>query len=297
MKKTSTVHYYLYTFCRYFVATMILLYGFAKILGTQFSSPLMTYDTPVGELSGMELTWFYFGYSYPYTLFIALSQIAASMLLFFRKTVRLGIILFLCIMTNIVVIDITYGVDVDAFIMALLLTAMGVFIFVSEFKQFVHYFFTQPSLYTTATMPNWVNKLHKIKYMYIPLVCIGLFSMLYYVKTEYMNQNNSIFYGTWQLEKGDSSFQKLYFEGSSFQTVALGNADASRKGKFTFDTKAHTVTLSSYPNAYLEKIYTQADFVIDTNKRETLFKGTYELYNNQLTLKSDAAELLFKKIR
>ena len=65
MRPTSKLHYYIYTFCRYFAASMILIYGFAKIIGTQFRSSLITYDTPVGALDGMRLVWFYFGYSYP----------------------------------------------------------------------------------------------------------------------------------------------------------------------------------------------------------------------------------------
>jgi len=58
------IHFYLHTFCRYFLATIIISYAFAKILGTQFTSQPSTYDKPVGLLSGFELTWYYYGYSF-----------------------------------------------------------------------------------------------------------------------------------------------------------------------------------------------------------------------------------------
>ena len=71
------VHFYLHTFCRYFLATMILSYAFAKILGTQFTTQPSTYDQPVGSLSGFNLTWYYYGYSFSYGVFIAISQITS----------------------------------------------------------------------------------------------------------------------------------------------------------------------------------------------------------------------------
>jgi len=297
MSPHNKIHYYLYTFCRYFAATMILIYAFAKIIGTQFTTPLLTYDTPVGSLSGMQLTWFYFGYSYSYALFIAFSQIIASMLLFFRKTVRLGSVLFLCIMANIVAVDIAFDVDFDAFIMAIVLTFMGLFIFLSEFPLIMEYFIKKPSLYRRDNMPNWVNKIHKIKFIYIPLAFFGFFSILYYANNTFTEQNANDFYGVWQLEKGDTAFNKLYFEGNRFQTVEFGKTNVDRSGQFAFDTLSKKISLKSYPKAYLNKIYTQSNFVIDTAKRETLFSGKFELDNDLLKLKNESATLIFRKIR
>lgn len=297
MRSPNKLHYYLYTFCRYFAATMILIYAFAKIIGTQFTTPLLTYDTPVGSLSGMQLTWFYFGYSYSYALFIAFSQIIASMLLFFRKTVRLGSVLFLCIMANIVAVDIAFDVDFDAFIMAIVLTLMGLFIFLSEFPLIVEYFIKKPSLYRKDNMPNWVNKIHKIKFIYIPLAFFGFFSLLYYANNTFTEQNENDFYGVWQLEKGDTEFNKIYFEGNRFQIVELGQINVDRTGEFKYDMSTKKITLKSYPKAYLNKIYTQANSVIDTTKRETLFSGKFELDNDFLKLKKEGTTLIFRKIR
>lgn len=297
MEKKNSLHYYLYTFCRYFSATMLLIYGFAKIIGTQFTTPLITYDTPVGALGGMELVWFYFGYSYSYTLFIALSQITASLLLFFRKTVRLGTVLFLCIMVNIIAVDLAYEVDLDALIMAVVLTCMGLFIFLSEFPLFLRYFLHEPSLYQKDNMPRWINKIHSFKFLYIPAAFIGFFVLLSYVNSS--TANSTKFSGVWQLEKGDAKFHKLYFEGDAFQTVAAGTTEADRKGRFVFDSIGKKIVFNSYPNEYLKELYSKMEtgIVIDTTKREKLFDGKYELKGTTLKLKSGGTELLFKKIR
>ncbi|MEM1216291.1 MAG: hypothetical protein AAGJ82_11430, partial [Bacteroidota bacterium] len=101
----TKLHPILHTIARYFLASIILMYAVGKIMGTQFSSSPSIWDKNIGELSGFELTWFYFGYSFWYGVFIAGSQIIAACLLFFKQTTRLGIVLYLSIMVNILVLD------------------------------------------------------------------------------------------------------------------------------------------------------------------------------------------------
>ena len=295
MQKPTTLHYYLYTFCRYFSATMLLIYGFAKIIGTQFTTSLSTYDTPIGALSGMDLVWFYYGYSYPYAVFIALSQITAAFLLFFRKTVRLGAILFLCIMVNIIAVDVAFDVDFDAFIMAVILTCMGLFIVLSEFPLLVKYLITEPNLYQKSDMPNWINKIHTLKFIYIPVVFIGFFALLSYANASESGKNE--FYGVWQLQKGNTNLNKLYFEGDAFETVASGKTEVDRRGRISFNSATKAITFKSYPNAYIKELYLKPGMAIDTTKRERLFDGKFELNGNTLKLKNDTTELLYKKIR
>ena len=140
------LHPVFHTLARYFLATMILMYAIAKIMGTQFSSTPSIWDKSIGELSGFELMWFYYGYSFWYGVFIAGSQIIAAFLLFFRRTTRIGIVLYLSIMANIVAVDIAYGIDA-AIGMALVLTAVALFVFLSEYKAFFHFFLHQPPLF------------------------------------------------------------------------------------------------------------------------------------------------------
>lgn len=172
---------------------MILSYASAKILGTQFTTQPSTYDKPVGLLSGFELTWYYYGYSFWYGLFIALSQIASAILLFFRRTTRLGILLFLSFMINILLVDFAYDID-GAKGMAVVLTIMALFVFFSEFPLFYKYFLEEPPLFQDKDRPSWVNKFSKVKWVYIPLVFVGFYLLLSILKEKYMGQNQ--FYGT-----------------------------------------------------------------------------------------------------
>lgn len=98
---------------------MMLLYGFAKLNGSQFTILDSELDKPLGEVSGFWLTWYYFGYSAVYGSFIALVQVAGGVLLMFRKTTLLGACVLLPAVTNILLVDIFYSIAPDALLVAL----------------------------------------------------------------------------------------------------------------------------------------------------------------------------------
>ena len=230
------VHFYLHTFCRYFLATMILSYAFAKILGTQFTTQPSTYDQPVGSLSGFNLTWYYYGYSFSYGVFIAISQITSSLLLFFRKTTRVGVVLFLSFMVNILLVDYAYDIQ-GAKGMATIMTIMALFIFLSEYPLFIKY----------TDRPNWINKIRKTKWVYIPLVFIGLFFGLSTLKTKFMGKNQ--FYGTWHNTDTTARFENFNFEvANTFKINGKHNLEPIANGQYSFTNDI--IILKTYTKEY-----------------------------------------------
>ncbi|HEX5726958.1 MAG TPA: hypothetical protein VFX98_15895 [Longimicrobiaceae bacterium] len=100
----------LYTFCRYVVAFEMCMYGFAKVFRVQFTTPLSTLDTPLGDVEGMRLVWYFFGHSDAYRLLIALGEIGGGVLLLFRRTTLLGAVVLVPILANIVLVDALFGI-------------------------------------------------------------------------------------------------------------------------------------------------------------------------------------------
>jgi hypothetical protein len=96
----------LYLAARYYAAFTLLSYGFAKVMGAQFTVLDSQLARPMGEVSGFWLTWYYFGYSATYAAIIAWTQICGAVLLCFRRTALLGAILLLPVALNIVAIDV-----------------------------------------------------------------------------------------------------------------------------------------------------------------------------------------------
>ena len=281
------VHFYLYTFCRYFLATFIISYAFAKILGTQFTSQPSVYDRPIGSLSGFQLTWYYYGYSYWYGLVIAVTQIISALLLFFRKTTRLGVILYLTFMVNITMVDFAYGID-EAKGMALILTLMALFILLSDYKLFYKYFITEPELFAEDERPNWLKKAKIVKFIYIPLVFIGIFFLLSAMKKKYMGMNE--FYGTWE---NTANGDRLHFEaGNSFQIMKKNEVKRLSSGVYNFTRDSLKLQIVSD-----SEIFSNTNVSSPKSKPVYYLKGKYKLADQSLNITSDETVLNFKRIR
>lgn len=275
-KKT---HLFLYTFCRYFLATMIISYAFAKLFETQFVSQPSVYDKPIGTLNGFQLTWYYYGYSYWYGMVIAVTQIISALLLFFRRTTRIGIVLFLTFMVNILLVDFAYNIE-GAKGMALTLTLMAIFVFLSDYKNLLKYFLAEPPLFSDEERPKWHIKLNKVKFAYIPLVFIGFFLLLTALKQKYMAKNQ--FSGTWEnVENAD----RLYFEAANTFQINKQFANSSYvNGEYRF-TKDSLI---------LKRSGKEKKVVADSTH---LYSGKYQLKGNELMVISGGKNTIFKKIR
>ncbi|MBD2769893.1 hypothetical protein IC235_18545 [Hymenobacter sp. BT664] len=289
-------HLYLFTFSRYFLATIILMYAFGKIVGTQFSSQPSVYDRPVSSLSGFELTWFYYGYSYWYGMFLAGSQITAALLLFFRRTTRLGVMLYLAIIGNIVVLDFAYDIE-GAKGMAVLLTVLALFVFLSEWRVFYQYFLAEPAAFEGMEQPIWFNRTRRVKLVYIAAVFLGFWALTTTLKTKYMAQNQ--FYGTWQVQGREPAWNRLHFEAANtFSLYEPGQAKPSRQGFYRFNDARHELTLQVEPPSSRPQRESNEVLYPDSTQLETFFTGRYELKPRQLRLRGANGQFLtFTRIR
>lgn len=96
----------LYLAARFYAAFMLLSYGFAKVMGAQFTVLDSQLAKPLGDVSGFWLTWYYFGYSAFYSALVAWTQILGAVLLCFRRTTLVGALVLFPVMVNIVGIDV-----------------------------------------------------------------------------------------------------------------------------------------------------------------------------------------------
>lgn len=106
---------------RYVTALVVLVYGFAKLNGAQFTILDSELDKPMGQVSGFWLTWYYFGYSPVYGNLLGLAEVCGALLLTFPRSTLLGAAILAPVLGNIVLIDVCFGVDPGAAIIACLL--------------------------------------------------------------------------------------------------------------------------------------------------------------------------------
>lgn len=106
---------------RWVAAALCILYGFAKLNGSQFVVLDSELARPMGEVSGYWLTWYYFSYSPTYGAIIALVQVAGGILLTFRRTALLAALALVPVFVNILLIDLFFRIALGATLAALLI--------------------------------------------------------------------------------------------------------------------------------------------------------------------------------
>jgi uncharacterized membrane protein YphA (DoxX/SURF4 family) len=136
--------YWLRVAIRMFLALVFLTYSIAKLLGTQFIDSGPTLEKPVGELSGFELTWVYFGYSKLFSWFIAGGQLTAAILLLFDRTARLGATVLLPITTNIVIVNFAFNISSDTKVVSVIYLILNVILILSEWRSWWRFFIVEP---------------------------------------------------------------------------------------------------------------------------------------------------------
>lgn len=157
---------------RYYLAALMLGYGFYKVIQLQFPYPsLRTLVAPFGDGSPMGLAWKFMGYSPAYNFFTGMGEVVGGMLLFYRRTTTLGAAILVAVLSNVVMINICYDVPVKLFSSILLLFA---FFFIALdgkrlFRLFISNQATSPNIYR----PHFKNKRIQIGALIIKILIVG----------------------------------------------------------------------------------------------------------------------------
>jgi hypothetical protein len=112
-------------YVRYALAATMITYGVDKVIELQFSSPtpdrlLQTY----GESSPMGLLWTFMGFSALYCFFGGAAEMLGGLLLSFRRTTLLGALVCIGVLTNVVMLNMSFDVPVKLYSSHLLAQAL-----------------------------------------------------------------------------------------------------------------------------------------------------------------------------
>ncbi|KAA0991939.1 hypothetical protein [Dyadobacter aurulentus] len=238
---------------RYWLAYSISVYGFAKILKTQLQSPEFNLDMPLGDLSGFALTWYYFGYSYTLAVILGLFQVGGSILLLFRRTTLIGVMVLLPVMVNIVLINMFYQIASGAFFNSVIYTISLTFLLLLDFKKLKAAFWD-----LVERLPRVSDKSGVLKNALRFLVIAAAFTTIqsYFV----IHKTDNVLKGTWKVEKltknnqtvesaawltDTKAWNKVYFAGWSGCAFSPNpyryKADESLTGSYEFDSLKNSI--------------------------------------------------------
>ncbi|AYB31847.1 hypothetical protein [Chryseolinea soli] len=161
---------------RYAVALDLSMFGWQKIFHLQMVSPLGLLDLPFSSLSGEDLTWSYFGHSYPMVVAIGSLQILGSFLLLFNRTRLLALFTLLPVLLNIVLIDFFYGLDWGERLYASVIFGELLYLLLSEYDRLVEFFFKAQTAMPSVVFKNMhIKKGMRLSVIGIPLLLIAAY--------------------------------------------------------------------------------------------------------------------------
>ena len=121
---------------RFYACVLFCIYGVGKSVqfgsGGEFPAEMLKSD-----MTGQEVMWFFFGYSLIYPLIVGGTQVVGGILLLFERTKLLGVLILLPVVTNIIILDLVYSVNVGALLYAISLLFALFFIMYWERKKVV----------------------------------------------------------------------------------------------------------------------------------------------------------------
>ncbi|HEX6086354.1 MAG TPA: hypothetical protein VF266_17630 [Thermoanaerobaculia bacterium] len=116
---------FLHTYVRFALGYVMLVYGFSKVIPTQFPAPTLDrLVQPFGQASPMGLLWTFMGASAPYVIFTGAGEVLGGLLLTMRRTALIGAIVSAAVMLHVAVLNFCYDVPVKIFSTLLLFEAL-----------------------------------------------------------------------------------------------------------------------------------------------------------------------------
>jgi hypothetical protein len=253
---------------RYLSAFVLLIYGFAKVNGSQFTILDSELDKPLRQVSGFWLTWYYFGYSSFYGAFVAFAQITGAMMLTLTRTTLLGSCILAAVLTNVVLIDVFYSIDLGATLIALILACAMMWLISKKRLELLALFWPRSkghSVPNNLIGPAWIVR---------AVMLLSAFGFTYWV-ANYNNRAPTPLDGVWEV----------------IQIMPRSVAVQLPK-KIFFERNRAYMCVFRFPNGE----YVTHHFEIDRSRKQIriwkqwldkgdlIFAGTYQLSGTALTV-------------
>jgi uncharacterized membrane protein YphA (DoxX/SURF4 family) len=222
----------LITVIRYYLASVILSYGFAKVFTSQFPHLMANMDARFIELSPMRVAWSFFGYSRGYQIFLGWGEVIPAALLLFRRTTLLGALIMFVVMLNVFLVNIFFDVCVK--LNSGIYTVLAMYLLLQEFNRLWTFFIanklTGPRPEIVLEWPTWLKiSSHVLNFAALAYILWtagqGAFGTYKYANTHVANTAvqgpwKTVILSQWKdnqwqsMERADSLFaDRLFFDG------------------------------------------------------------------------------------
>ena len=261
IKKSSRLYYWIIVYLRYSLAITMLGYGFMKIIMDegQFIFPsVATLEQPVGNLSPMGLLWAFMGYSQPYEIFTGIAEIAGGYLLFFNRTKAFGSLIVIGVMSNVVMMEFSYDVNLKLISIHLLLISF--LILSPDIRRIIDFFIFHKTISLSSSVNNFDKKWMRISRVVLKsIIIIGFTSLIIYTYRSVPSAPKSHLYGVYKTERfilnNDTAnvskvdtigWKKMIIDNDYNYTQIITKDDSVTYYQASIDTTKKTLQLTAY---------------------------------------------------
>jgi hypothetical protein len=241
----------------------MLVYGSAKLFPLQMSPPsLAVLNEPLGNTSPMTMLWTLIGLSPVYEMICGAAEIAAGVLILFRRTALLGTLLTAFLTTNIVLYNFCFDVPVKIYAAHLLL--MSLVMLLPWTPALVNFFFLHrpcaPAGGWTSPARRYGLRIETVATAVVLVVTLAMASweLGHAVAEQHASERHpGPFVGQWHLESATLNGKpSAYPTGDGLPLADIFSEPSGRanfrdtsgvlwRGGFRFDDKKHTFRLGS----------------------------------------------------
>jgi hypothetical protein len=231
---------------RYFIAMDMIMFGLQKIFHLQFAIPLGVLDNPFSSLDGEQLVWAFFGKYYAFTVIIASMQIIGAVMLLFKRTSLLAVIILLPILFNILLLDWFYNLGLVVNIYITLLTIAEVYLLLLDYGRLKEFFLTADSL-PVGLEDNFKKNALRLSAVFIPVILMAAYKLPEThpeIYGKYEVKSNSL---QKQTACGDSVLTKVFIDNADF-VMEYGNYQNRWIGNYEYDNTSRQIKVTwRYP--------------------------------------------------
>jgi len=288
-KDYRVLFFWLTVLVRYFCAFCMLSPGLSKLYKLQFGFPSPgSLIQPLGTYSPMHLAWAFFGYSSVYNYFLGGIEFITGLLLLFRRTTRLGVLLLLGIVANIAVINYCYDVTVK--VLSSVLMVMAFFLLWQQRRQLINFFFRNKPVMTESEWTpqfgkKWVHPvLVFVKYSFIiGLLCLINMCAIGFLKDYSDNRPRPSLYGIFNVRsfvRNRDTLAPVMTDTIRWRRLIIGSGasvrgmnDSAKSYVFLPDTVRRTITMYRAADSAHKSYFVYAFIGKDSLRLQGLWKG------------------------
>ena len=266
------------TIVAYYLAFVLLKYGFDKLFKVQFYLPEPNIlNTKFGELSRDILYWSTMGTSRLYCISLGFVEIVTALLLFFRRTRILGLLVAIVVFANVILVN--FGFDISVKTFSLLLLLMCLFSIYPNLKSI--YIFLIEQKIGQLSQSKWYSDTQKPLIYGFKTATIGIF--LTVILLPYFNISNF----------NDDAFSRPFLHGS-YQVIESNQPKNDQKiARFYIHRKNYLIF--EFQNGTRKDYYCQIDSVLNTIQLTDYHKNKFKI-NFKYFQKDSLLQLRFNNL-